>query len=219
MTGFPRSPRLMRGGIVQLDQASGAVLRMIALQYNPDSLSRSFQVQDTGEERHQRSRPIRFTAPPVETVKVEAELDAADQLEFPDSYPDAGQVGVHPQLAALELLVYPRVDQLVAADRSAAAGSLEILPMEAPVTVFVWSPSRIVPVRITELSVTEEAFDPALNPLRAKVQLGMRVLTVNDVGFVHRAGGLYLAHQRRLEALAARAGTAGFAAFGIGGIT
>ncbi|MFD0346195.1 hypothetical protein ACFQ0M_09185 [Kitasatospora aburaviensis] len=209
----------MRGGIVQLDQASGAVLRMIALQYNPDSLSRSFQVQDTGEERHQRSRPVRFTAPPVETVKVEAELDAADQLEFPDAYPDAGQVGVHPQLAALELLVYPRVDQLVAADRSAAAGSLEILPMEAPVTVFVWSPSRIVPVRITELSVTEEAFDPALNPLRAKVQLGMRVLTVNDVGFLHRAGGLYLAHQRRLEALAARAGTVGFAAFGIGGIT
>ncbi|MFF2043761.1 hypothetical protein ACFVVX_25405 [Kitasatospora sp. NPDC058170] len=219
MTGFPRSPRLMRGGIVELDPASGSVLRMIALQYNPDSLTRGFQVQDTGEERHQRSQPLRFKAPPVETITVEAELDAADQLEFPDSFPDAGKLGVHPQLAALELLVYPGVDQLVAADRSAAAGSLEILPMEAPLTVFVWSPSRIVPVRVTELSVTEEAFDPALNPLRAKVRLGMRVLSVNDVGFGHRAGGLYLAHQRRLEALAARAGSAGFAVFGTGGMT
>ncbi|MFB7614932.1 hypothetical protein [Kitasatospora sp. NPDC056181] len=219
MTGFPRSPRLMRGGIVELDPGSGSVLRIIALQYNPDSLTRSFQVQDTGEEKHQRSQPLRFKAPPVETVKVEAELDAADQLEFPDRFPDAGQVGVHPQLAALELLVYPTVGQLVGADQSAAAGSLEILPMEAPVTVFVWSPSRIMPVRITELSVTEEAFDPALNPLRAKVQLGMRVLSVNDVGFDHRAGGLYLAHQRRLEALAARAGGGSFAALGIGGLT
>ena len=219
MTGFPRSPRLVKGGIVQLDPASGAVRHIIALQYNPDSLTRSFQVQDSGEEHRRRSQPPRFTAPPVEAVKVEAELDAADQLEFPDRYADAGQVGVHPQLAELELLVYPTLDQLVAADQSAAAGSLEILPMEAPITVFVWSAARVMPVRITELSVTEEAFDPALNPLRAKVQLGMRVLNVNDVGFAHRAGGIYLAHQRRLETLAARAGTADFPTLGVGGVT
>ncbi|WP_326751201.1 hypothetical protein OIE73_03480 [Streptomyces hirsutus] len=219
MTGFPRSPRLVKGGIVQLDPASGAVRNIIALQYNPDSLTRGFQVQDSGDQHRRRSQPLRFTAPPVETVKVEAELDAADQLEFPDRFADAAQVGVHPQLAVLEMLVRPTVDQLVAADRSAAAGSLEILPMEAPVTVFVWSAARIVPVRVTELSVTEEAFDPALNPLRAKVQLGMRVLTVNDVGFAHRAGGMFLAHQRRLEALAARAGIAAFPALGVGGVT
>ena len=62
-------------------------------------------------------------------------------------------------------------------------GTLEIVPAEAPLTLFVWSKNRMLPVRITEFSITEEAFDPALNPIRAKVSLGLRVLSVNDLGF------------------------------------
>ena len=91
--------------------------------------------------------------------------------------------------------------------------------MEAPLTLFVWSKSRIVPVRLTEFSVTEEAFDAELNPIRAKVSLGMRVLSVDDLGFdaqgrqpVHRlpaAEGALAAHEPR-------GGT--FGALGIGGI-
>jgi hypothetical protein len=80
--------------------------------------------------------------------------------------------------------------------------SIEILPLEAPLTVFVWGRNRIVPVRITELSVTEEAFDTSLNPTRAKVSLGMRVLTVDDVGFQHRGGALYLLYQQGKETFA-----------------
>jgi hypothetical protein len=218
MTGFSRSPRLVRGGIVLVDAPTGAVTRIISLQYNPDSLSRSFQVQAVGE-GGDRSHPLRLKAPPVETVRVEAELDAADQLEFPDRFPDASQVGIHPQLALLESLAYPTVSQLVGADRLAGSGMLEIAPMEAPLSVFVWSASRIMPVRITDISVTEEAFDPNLNPLRAKVSLGMRVLSVNDVGYTHRAGVMYLAHQRRKEALAGRVAEGTFAALGIRGLT
>jgi hypothetical protein len=218
VTGFPRSPRLVKGGIVLVDPPSGTVLRIITLQYNPDTLSRSLQVQGVGESTD-RTHPLRLKAPPVETIKVEAELDAADRLEFPDQFPLTASLGVHPELALLESLVYPTVNQLVNADRLASTGTLEIAPMEAPLTVFVWSASRIVPVRLTDLSVTEEAFDPHLNPLRAKVSLGMRVLTVNDVGFEHRAGALYLAHQRRKERLAAQAGQGTFGSLGIGGLT
>jgi hypothetical protein len=218
MSGFSRSPRLVKGGIVLVDTGTGTVLRIISLQYNPDTLTRSFQVQAVGESGD-RSHPLRLKAPPVETIKVEAELDAADQLEFPDRFPETARLGVHPQLALLESLAYPTVDQLSSADRLASSGTLEIAPMEAPLTVFVWSASRIVPVRLNDLSVTEEAFDPNLNPLRAKVSLGMRVLTVNDVGFSHRAGGLYLAHQSRKEGLAAQAGAGTFAALGIGGLS
>jgi hypothetical protein len=218
MTGYSRSPRLVRGGIVVVDPTSGVTLRVITLQYNPDSLTRSFQVLSMGENAP-RSQALRLTGPPVETVKVEAELDAADQLEFPDQNPTAASLGIHPQLAVLEQLVYPTVAQLTAADALGAVGTLEIAPIEAPLTVFVWSASRIVPMRLTELSVTEEAFDPNLNPLRAKVSLGMRVLSVHDVGFEHRAGSMYLAHHRRKEELAAKVAAANLSALGIGGLT
>jgi hypothetical protein len=209
---------MVRGGIVLVSPDTGSVLRIISLQYNPDTLSRTLQVQAIGENAD-RSHPLRIKAPPVETFKVDAELDATDQLEFPDQFPDAARLGIHPQLALLESLAYPTVTQLVGANSLAGSGILEIAPMEAPITVFVWSASRIVPVRLTELSVTEEAFDPNLNPLRAKVSLGMRVLSVHDVGFTHRAGALYLAHQSRKESLAGQVGSATFSALGITGLS
>ena len=85
-------------------------------------------------------------------------------------------------------------------------------------TLFVWSTSRIVPVRLTEFSITEEAFDPSLNPLRAKVSLGMRVLSIDDLDFNDKSGSLYLTYQQQKETLARlnQAGT--FGALGIRGI-
>jgi hypothetical protein len=81
---------------------------------------------------------------------------------------------------------------------------LEVLPLEAPLTLFVWSRQRVVPVRVTDLSVTEEAFDAALNPIRAKVSISLRVLSVDDLGFDHRGGTLFMAYLRNKEALAGR---------------
>ena len=182
MTTFPNSPRLLKGGIVLVDPGTAAVLRVIVLQYNPDTLSRTLQVQGVGAEGGDRSEALRLKGPPVETLKVDAEIDAADQLEFPDQNPTATKFGIHPQLAALEIIVYPTSAQLLANNNLARSGTLEIAPMQAPLTLFVWSKSRVLPVRLTEFSITEEAFDPMLNPLRAKVSLGMRVLSVNDLG-------------------------------------
>jgi hypothetical protein len=218
MIGYSRSPRLVRGGLVLIDPVSGRPLRVITLQYNPDSLTRSFQVQAMAENAA-RSQALRLLGPPVETLKVEAELDAADQLEFPEQNKTTARLGIHPQLAVLEQLIYPTVAQLTAANALAALGTLEIAPAESPLTVFVWSASRIMPVRLTELTVAEEAFDPNLNPLRAKVSLGMRVLTVTDVGFDHRAGSLYLAHHRRKEELAAKVAAGAMSTLGIEGLT
>src|SRR5690349_18469896 len=192
MTTFPNSPRLLKGGLVLIDPETAMVQRIVALQYNPDSLSRSFQIKGVGAESGDRSEALRLKGPPVETIKVEAELDATDQLESAEA--KATTVGIHPQLAALETIVYPTSGQLLANNRLAQAGKLEITPMETPLTLFVWSKTRVVPVRLTEFSVTEEAFDPALNPIRAKVSLGMRVLTVDDVGFNHKAGTLFMSY-------------------------
>jgi hypothetical protein len=216
MTTFPNSPKLLKGGLVLIDPETAMVQRIIALQYNPDSLSRSFQIKGVGAESGDRSEALRLKGPPVETIKVEAELDATDQLEFADA--KATTVGIHPQLAALETIVYPTSGQLLANNRLAQAGKLEITPMETPLTLFVWSKTRVVPVRLTEFSVTEEAFDPALNPIRAKVSLGMRVLTVDDVGFNHKAGTLFMSYLQVKEQLAARNQGGSLNVLGIGAI-
>ena len=177
-------------------------------------------MQGVGGEAGDRSEALRLKGPPIETIKLEAEIDATDQLEFPDQNPTTPcSSASHPQLAALETIVYPTSAQLQANNALARCGTLEIAPMEAPLTLFVWSKNRVVPVRITEFSITEEAFDPALNPIRAKVSLGMRVLSVDDLGFAHKGGSLFLVYQQQKERLAgARRSPATLGALGIGGI-
>ncbi|MEN8175525.1 MAG: hypothetical protein ABFS23_07165 [Pseudomonadota bacterium] len=217
MTGFPNSPRIVKGGIVLIDPASAKVRRVIALQYNPDSLTRTLQPQHIGEGADQ-SEALRLTGPAVETLKLEADIDAADQLEFPDQHQNVVESGVAPQLAVLESLINPAAADLLANKALAAAGTLEIVPMESPLALFVWGTQRILPVRVTEFSITEEAFDPSLNPIRAKVSLGLRVLSIDDLGFDHKGGGLFMAYLKSHEKLASKAATFGFDALGIGGI-
>jgi hypothetical protein len=218
MSSFPNSPRLIKGGIVLVDPTSGVVLRVIALQYNPDTLSRTLAVQGTAAEGGDRLEALRLKGPPIETIKLEAEIDATDQLEFPEQNQTAAKLGVQPELALLETLLYPRSSDLQANNRLAQIGTLEIVPVQAPLTLFVWGANRIVPVRITEFSVVEEAFDPLLNPIRAKISLGLRVLSINDLDFSSKGGSLFMIYQQQKESLAQRARAAALPALGIGGI-
>lgn len=213
--GFPGSPHVKRAGIVVANATTLAIQRVIAFQYNADSLSRSLQVRTTSSEAGDRLDALRLTGPPVETIKLDAELDLTDQLEFPSQNPEAVQHGLFPQLAALETLVYPSSSQIQSDNTLAMGGAIEVAPMEAPLTLFVWSKNRILPVRITEFSITEEAFDTSLNPIRAKVSLGMRVLSVNDLSFDHKGNSIYLAYQQRKETLAGKIGSVNLSALGI----
>jgi hypothetical protein len=208
------APATMRGGFVLLDPVTALVQRVIALQYNPDTLTRSFQIKGMGESA-ERSEALRLRGPAVETIKVEAELDATEQLEAPDKNDVIARHGLAPALAALEGMANPTSAQLLDADGLARSGVLEIAPMLAPLAVFVWGPSRILPVRLTELSITEEAFDVRLNPIRAKVSLGLRVLSVDDLGFDVRGGGLFITAMQATERLAAQNPTATLGALGI----
>jgi hypothetical protein len=219
MSTFPNSPRLLKGGIVLVDPETAAVRRIISLQYFPDTVTRSLQIQGVSTEGGDRSEILRLKGPPVETIKLDAEIDATDQLEFPDQNANAVEVGIHPQLAALEAIVYPTSDQLQSNNALAKSGTLEIIPMQSALTLFIWSKNRIIPMRLTDFSITEEAFDPALNPIRAKVSIGMRVLSVNDVGFDAKAGSLYMIYQQQKEKLAGLAPNGSFANFGIKGIS
>jgi hypothetical protein len=213
MTSFPGSPQLIKGGIVLLDPDSGQALQTIVLQYNPDTLTRTLQVQGIGPEPGDRLEALRFKAPPLESIKLEAEIDATDQMETAD--PTTAQLGIYPQLAALEMLVYPSSAQLRGNQSQSQTGTLEIAPMEAPLALFVWSQQRVLPMRLTDFSITEEAFDPNLNPIRAKVSIGMRVLTVNDLGFTHRGGTLFMTYLQQKEQLVLRNPQGALSALGL----
>ena len=212
------SPRLLKGGLVQLDPDTGTVLRVISLQYNPDTLTRTLQVQATSPGGGgDQSEALRLKGPAIETIKLEAEIDATERLSDPQANPETVALGIHPELAALEELVEPRAGDLQANDALASAGVLEVLPLEAPLTLFVWSKQRVVPVRVTDLSVTEEAFDISLNPIRAKVSISLRVLSVDDLGFAHRGGTLFMAYLRNKETLAALATQVQLSTLGVEG--
>lgn len=215
MSSFPGSPRLLKGGIVLIDAETSAVRRIIALQYNPDTLTRTLQVQGAGAEGGDHLEALRLKGPPIETLKLEAEIDAADQMEVAEPSSTVAEVGIYPQLAALEMLIYPSSSQIQEHKQLASGGAIEIAPMLAPLTLFVWSKNRILPVRLTEFSITEEAFDPALNPLRAKVSLGMRVLSYIDLGFDHKGSSLFTAYHQQKERLADKNQSVPLSAFGI----
>jgi hypothetical protein len=217
MSTFPGSPQLLKGGIVLLDPESGTVQRIIVLQYNPETVSRTLTPQTaTGE--GDRSEALRLKGPPVETIKLEASIDATDQLEFPAQNANTVQLGIQPQLAVLETILYPSSGTLQLNNTLASAGTLEITPATAPLTLFVWGEQRIVPVRITEFSVVEEAFDPTLNPILAKVSLGLRVLSINDLDFDSKGGSLFMVYHQGRERLAQKAAAGTFGTLGIGGI-
>jgi len=218
MNTFPNSPKVAKGGIVLIDPQTSRVHRIVSLQYNPETLTRTLQVQESGADSADRSQALRMKGPAVEIIKLDAEIDATDQLEFPKENPGTVENGIQPELAALETLVYPASSQLYANNALADSGALEILPMEAALTLFVWSKSRVVPVRITDFSITEEAFDARLNPIRAKVSLGMRVLSVDDLGFQHKGSSLFMSYLQTKERLSASAAASGFGDLGIVGI-
>ncbi len=209
---------MIKGGIVLVDPTSAAVLRVIPLQYNPETLSRTLQVQGVGSDSGPHVDQLRLKGPPIETIKLDTEIDAADLLDNPQQNPAAVQSGIGSLLAALELIIYPTSEQLQTANNDAQSGTLEIIPMDAPLALFVWSKYRIVPVRFTEFSITEEMFDSALNPIRAKVSLGMRVLTIDDVTFSSVGGSIYMAYQQQKERLAQSVAGGRLSALGIGSI-
>lgn len=191
MTTFPGSPRVLKGALVSVDPAL-PIPNVIIFQYNPDTLTRTLKPRAAGGDGA-KAEAQRLTGPPEETIKVDVEIDATDQLETGD--PIASTIGIYPQLSALEMLSYPKSTVVIANTILLATGVIEIIPADAPLTLFIWGAQRIVPVKVTDCSITEEAYDPALNPIRAKVGLGLRVLSYNDLSITNPGYYIFLAHQ------------------------
>ncbi|MFZ4859035.1 MAG: hypothetical protein ACOYL3_21880 [Desulfuromonadaceae bacterium] len=198
MTTFPGSPRLQKGAIIGLDPFN-PLASVIVFQYNPDTLTRTVTAQTSGGNAD-RGEALRLKGPPQETIRLDVEIDATDQLE--QAKEPATSMGIYPSLAALEMLLYPKSGLVIANEVLLNFGVIEVIPPEAPMTLLVWGAKRIVPVRLTELSITEEAFDPNLNPIRARVGMSLKVLTYQDLGLLSQGGAAFMAHQVVKEAMA-----------------
>jgi hypothetical protein len=174
-------PRLLKGALVVFKTVAPVPTNLIAFQYNPDTLTRSFQPQAAPSDPRRSAGDTQNALPPTESFSMTVELDAADQLEHPDQNPVATATGLHPALAALELLLYPPSTEVILSKALSLAGVAFIKPPQVPLVLLVWGPLRVVPVRVESVSITEQAFDQLLNPIRAQVQLGLRTLTEKEL--------------------------------------
>ena len=198
MSTFPNSPRVQKGAIVGLDPAN-PLASVIVFQYNPDTMTRTLTAQAAAAQAD-RSEVLRLKGPPEEKISLEVDIDATDQLETGSGL--AGSLGIHPTLASLEMLLYPKSAVAIANEVLMNIGVIEVIPPEAPLTLFIWGIKRVVPVRLTQLSITEEAFDTSLNPIRARARIELRVLNYHDLGLLSVGGALFMAHQIIKEVMA-----------------
>lgn len=190
MTASSRTPRLLKGAIVAF-RPPVPVPSVIAFQINPESLQRTVEMK--AAEGQGGTETFRLSGAPKEVIKLECIFDATEDLERSD--PTAMKFGLYPRLAQLEGLLAPSAASTIANAILLQLGTVEILPQAAPFTIFVWGATRILPVKIASLSITEEAYDPNLNPIRAKVGMDLNVLTTADLQSTHPGHALYLAHQ------------------------
>ena len=197
---FPRSPRLRKGGLVAY-RLPAPVPVIIPFQYNPEQVSRSIAMR--GAAGGGKGESQRVSGPPDETLSFTIEIDATDQLETPGSNAAKLALGLHPVIAALELLMYPKA-ALVAVNEGLALGGLGFIAAEqAPLTLLIWGAARVLPVRMESLTIKEQAFDENLNPIRVAADISLKVQTYRDLDMTSPAYWVYMAGYVQKEVLAA----------------
>jgi hypothetical protein len=199
MSSFPsNAPRLLKGALIGVD-IFNPLASVVVFQYNPDTMTRRLEPRGPSGEG-ERGEAFRLSGPPKETISLSIEIDATDQLA--DGELLAAATGITPTLAALEMMLYPKSALVLANTLLSAIGTVEILPAEGPMILFVWGPTRVLPVRLASLSITEEAYDTLLNPTRARVELSLGVLSYNDLKLSSPGNALFYVHQVTKEVLA-----------------
>lgn len=198
MTGLTLSPQLEKGAIVGLDLFNP--LSSVAIfQYNPEQLTRSL-TPNYSQAGAGKAEPLRLVGPPTETISANLKMDLIDQMEQGENGPLGG--GISGYLAALEMMIYPKSVAVGINQALLLAGTMEVVPPAAPLTLFIYGWKRVVPVKIESLSITETAHDAKLNPIRADVSVSMKVLTYNDLSMANPGYWAFLTHQVVKETLA-----------------
>lgn len=206
------SPRVLKGALaVYDDDAPGTQPRLLVFQYNPESLRRQLQGRAPpappgggGNVGAAREDVLRVLGPPSETITLTVAMHAADQLAQPDRNREVAEHGLHPALATLELLLYPKAEQARDNQQMAQQGAVQLSPASTPLVLLVWGRSRVVPVQLQSFNVAEELFDPGLNPVSAKVDLTLKVLTTLDLPADSLGYNAYVSYHSRKENVASK---------------
>jgi hypothetical protein len=201
--------------MVAIDPTS-PLARIAVFQYNPDEVTRTLRPRAPSSGGASASDALRVWGAATETITMTVELDATDGLEIGD--PVTQTMGVAGRLAVLEMQMYPSTKTVIANAALTAAGTIEVLPPSGPLTVLALGPGRVVPVRLDSLTIREQAFDVALNPVRASVEVSLTVLTYDDLPPTEVGFAMSLAHQVQQEVRASVAAVTGAvgAAFSVG---
>lgn len=182
----------VHGALVEYSgQFIGPIPNIVVFQFNPESLARTIRITPPAAEgdrgRRAQSERSAAAAPPVEEFSVKLALSAAEDLGTEGPFSGVTRTfGIGPQIAALEKMAYPAggggligaaIDAIGSALSSAVGGgATRPIPREhLPKLLFIWGPTRVLPVSITSLRINEQEYDNTLNPSRAEVEIGLRV--------------------------------------------
>jgi hypothetical protein len=200
---MPFAPKLLKGALVVYEsQTAGAPPKVIVFQYNPEQLQRKLENRAAKAKPGAKEDVFRVEGPPKETVTISIALSAADQLAEPAQNQGVVVFGLLPALSTLEMLLYPTTFRVLENEALSTKGAVQVKPAEVPLALLVWGSSRVMPVQIESFSITEEAFDQDLNPIQAKVDLGLKVLTYLELKKNSHGRDAYLAYQKQKETLA-----------------
>jgi hypothetical protein len=206
---FPLRPNLQKGALaVYPTHTPGSQpSKVIIFQFNPDTMKRTLAhraptAPNQGNTGAAKEDVLRVAGPPLETINLSVDLHASDQLAEPDLNGAVAEHGLHPALATLELLMYPPTLNARKIEEQAARGQVQVSPADLPLVLLIWGQSRVVPVKLTSFGVSEEAFDTRLNPIAAKVDLAMQVLTYMEFTQSSIGRDAFIAYQQAKESLA-----------------
>jgi hypothetical protein len=198
--------KFIRGALVEfMDTFLLPLPNVIIFQYNPETITHSWTQPEAAPSAEGRSNPLAVKGSPGESFQFTIAMDANDMISDGGPVEEglATATGIYSRLAALEMLQYP-VDP---SGQSGLLGSVSVsvsvsssgislnasltkpnkrsVPQaQIPTVLFIWGPGRILPVRVTNLSITEKLYDSLLNPTHAEATLGLRVLTPEELLFL-----------------------------------
>jgi hypothetical protein len=204
MSGF-----YLRGAFVSFSETFPLPIpNVILFQFNPETMTHTWQPAATGGSAATgataatpgggASDPLAVSGPPGESFSFTLALDSNDTIASGD--PVTGALaeasGVYTRLAALEMLLFPMpppggglIGSISSAlgfgGDSSSAPNTPIPAGQLPMVMFIWGPGRILPVKVTTLTTTEKLYDATLlNPTHAEVQVGLKVLTRQELQYV-----------------------------------
>lgn len=202
-------PIVEKGMLLVFDSHEPGVLpaRVVVFQFNPDTMKRTLTARAAQKAEGEAAAPgdiYRVGGDPTETFTMTVSLHASEQID-PKGDTDAEERGLYPVLAALELLMYPEAKLAREIAQGAKKGKASVKAAYTPLVMLQWGEHRgIVPVKVSGFSVAEEMFDARLNPIQAKVELALQVLSADDLTGASIGASVYQTYIRRKRDHASR---------------